>query len=38
MNNSDIDTLQIDLGRLGQWAVENAMKINQGESKSVSFT
>jgi hypothetical protein len=38
MHESDIETLQIDLDRLGQWAVENAMKINPGKSKSVSFT
>jgi hypothetical protein len=30
--------LQIDLDRLGAWAVENAMKINPGKSKAVSFT
>jgi len=23
---------------MGEWAVENAMKINQGKSKAVSFT
>ena len=38
MNESDVDTLQIDLDRLGQWAVENAMKINPGKSKAVGFT
>jgi hypothetical protein len=37
-NGSDIDTLQIDLDRLGEWTVENAMKINPGRSKTVSFT
>jgi hypothetical protein len=30
--------LQIDLIRLGQWAVENATKINPGKIKAVSFT
>jgi len=30
--------LQIDMDRLGEWAVENAMKINPGKSKVVSFT
>jgi hypothetical protein len=35
MNESDIDTLHIDLDRLGEWAVENAMKINLGKSKAV---
>ena len=38
MNDNDIDTLQVDLDRLRQWAVENAMKINPGSSKAVSFT
>ena len=38
MNDSDIDKLQIDLDRLGEWAVENVMKINPGKSKAVSFT
>ena len=38
MNDSDIETLQIGLDRLGQWAVENAVKINPGKSKAVSFT
>jgi hypothetical protein len=28
MNNSYIDMLQIDVDRLGEWAGENAMKIN----------
>jgi hypothetical protein len=37
VNDSDIDTLQIDLGRLGEWTVENAMKINPSKS-NVSFT
>jgi hypothetical protein len=30
--------LQKDLGRLGEWAVENAMKISPSKSKAVSFT
>jgi hypothetical protein len=30
--------LQIDLDKLGERAVNNAMKINPGESKAVSFT
>ena len=38
MNNSDnIDTLQIDLDRLGEWVVKNLMKINPGKSKAVGF-
>jgi hypothetical protein len=31
-------TLQIDLDKLEEWAVENAMKINQGKSKAICFT
>ena len=38
MNDSDIGMLQIDLDSLGEWVVENVMKINPGESKAVSFT
>jgi len=38
MNDNDIDTLHIDLDRLGEWAVENVMKINPGEGKAVSCT
>jgi hypothetical protein len=38
MNDSDTEKLQIDLDRLGGWAEENAMKINPGKSKAVSFT
>ena len=38
MNDSDIDTFQIDLYRLGEWAVEKAMKINPGNGEAVSFT
>jgi hypothetical protein len=30
--------LQKDLDRLGEWAVENAMKINPSKSKAVRFT
>jgi hypothetical protein len=37
MNDGNTDTLQIDLDRLGEWALENAMKINLGESKTVNF-
>ena len=36
-NDSDIET-QIDLDRMVEWAVENAMKINPSKSKAVSFT
>jgi len=38
MNDSDIEKLQIDLDRLGEWAVENATKINPGKGKAGSFT
>jgi len=38
MDGSDIDKLHMDLNRLGEWAVENEMKINPGKSKAVSFT
>jgi len=38
MDSSDIDKLQTDLKRLGEWVVENEMKINPGKSKAVSFT
>ena len=38
MDSSDIQNLQTDLTRLEEWAVENEMEINPGESKAVSFT
>jgi len=38
MDSSDINTLQMDLNRLGECAVQNEMKINPGQSKAVSFT
>jgi hypothetical protein len=38
MHESDIETLQIDRDRLGQWAVGNTMKINPDKSKVLSFT
>jgi len=28
INNADMEKLQKDLDRLGEWAVENSMKIN----------
>jgi hypothetical protein len=37
MNDIDIDMLQRDLDILREWAVENAIKINPGKSKAVSF-
>jgi len=38
MDRNDIDKLQTDLNELGELAVENAMKINLGKSKAISFT
>jgi hypothetical protein len=38
MNGSDIYTLQTDLDGLEEWAVENAIKIDQCRSKSVCYT
>jgi hypothetical protein len=32
MDSSDIGKLQTDLNRLGEWVVENEMKINPGKS------
>jgi hypothetical protein len=36
IDSSDIEKLQTDLSRLGEWAVENEMKINPDKSKAVS--
>ena len=33
-----MEKLQIDLDRQGEWAVENAVKINPSKSKAVRFT
>jgi hypothetical protein len=33
-----MEILQRDLDRLGEWAVENAMKINTSKSKAVRLT
>jgi hypothetical protein len=38
MCNSDIGKLQTYIIRLGNWAVENEMKINADKRKAVSFT
>ena len=38
VNNYDVEKLQTDLDRLGDWAVENEMKINLSKSKALSFT
>ena len=37
-NKNDIDKFQKDLDTLGEWAVENGMKINPGKSKAIRFT
>jgi hypothetical protein len=37
-DSSDIGKLQTDLNRLGEWAVENEMKIYPDKSKAVRFT
>ena len=33
-----MEKLQKDLDRLGEWAVENAMKINPSKSRAIRFT
>jgi hypothetical protein len=33
-----MEKLQIDLNRLGEWAVENEIKIKPAKSKAVCFT
>jgi hypothetical protein len=38
VNDTDAERLQMDLDTLGEWAVENAMKINPGKSKAIRFT
>jgi len=38
INNADMEKLQKDLDRLGEWTVENAMKINSSKSKAIRFT
>ena len=38
INNADMEKLQKDLDRLGEWAVENAMKINRSKSKAIRLT
>ena len=37
-NKNDIGKLQKDLDTLGEWAVENGMKINPVKSKALRFT
>jgi len=38
INNADMEKLQKDLDKVGEWVVENAMKINPSKSKAVRFT
>ena len=38
INNADMENFQKDLDRLGEWAVENAIKINPSKSKAIRFT
>ena len=38
INNADMEKLQKELDRLGEWAVENAMKINPSKVKAIRFT
>jgi len=38
INNANMEKLQKDLDRLGEWAVENAMKINPSKCKAIRFT
>jgi hypothetical protein len=37
-NNKYMEKMQIDLNRLGEWVVENAMIINRAKSKAVCST
>jgi len=37
-NKNDIEKLQKDLDTLGEWAVENGIKINPDKSKAIRFT
>jgi hypothetical protein len=38
LDSGVIVKLQMDLNSLGEWAVENEMKINPDKSKAVRFT
>jgi hypothetical protein len=38
LTNEDMITLQRDVDRLGEWAIDNAMKINPSKSKALCFT
>jgi hypothetical protein len=37
-NKNDIEILQKDLNNLGEWVVENGIKINPNKSKAIRFT
>jgi hypothetical protein len=38
LSKNDVENLQIDLNRLGEWASENEMISNPAESEAVCFT
>jgi hypothetical protein len=38
LNNNDMDNLQKDPNRLGEWALENELIINPTKCKAVRFT
>ena len=38
IKKEDMDKLQKDLDRLGEWTTENVMKINPSKSKAIRFT
>jgi dsDNA-binding SOS-regulon protein len=38
VNNYDVEKLQTDLDRLGDWAVENEMKMNPNKRNALSIT
>jgi len=38
INKNDIENLHKVLDTLGEWAVENGMKINSGKCKAINFT
>jgi hypothetical protein len=38
ISNKNRESLQIDLNRLGEWAVENVVVINPAKSKAACFT
>ena len=38
LSNDDMEKLQKDVDRMGEWADVNSMKINPSKSKAVSFT